>query len=581
MSELINKLIPVIIIVAAVILIIMVIMSWWKRVPQDKAGVVTGIKKKVITGGGGIVIPVINRIDYISLSASSLEITTEDSMSSQKVPINVVSTVVLKVKNDTTSILKAIERFNGKDIKEVKLNMEEIARQILEGKLREVVSTLSVEELYSNREKFANSVQEAAATELSTIGLEIMSFTIKDVTDENGYIKSLGVKQIAEKKKEADIAQAEAERERQIKVSEARRDGEQAKLATEAEISAANKEKLIKEQAYQKEIQTSKAQADVAYDIQKNITQKDVIQTQMDAELLRQERQKDIEQAAVQVEISKEVKNRELAERQAETAKASLQATVVQPAIAEREKQAQIADSEKYKKVAEADASAQTLKKQADAEAEATRMRGLATAETNAIAETKKAEAEAAAIRMKAEAEAAATRAKQLAEAEGIRAKQLAEAEGIRAKKLAEAEGIKAALLAEAEGMEKKAEAYNKYNTAAITEMIVGILPEMAGKIAEPLSRIEKITVIDSGSGTGEGGVGSLAGNVGSVLAKTIETVRETTGIDFKEIIDADVLGKTTTNININGGGQEDGQRNMEQEISNAEIVEAVLDKRN
>ena len=571
MSELINKLIPVIIIVAAVILIIMVIMSWWKRVPQDKAGVVTGIKKKVITGGGGIVIPVINRIDYISLSASSLEITTEDSMSSQKVPINVVSTVVLKVKNDTTSILKAIERFNGKDIKEVKLNMEEIARQILEGKLREVVSTLSVEELYSNREKFANSVQEAAATELSTMGLEIMSFTIKDVTDENGYIKSLGVKQIAEKKKEADIAQAEAERERQIK----------AKLATEAEISAANKEKLIKEQAYQKEIQTSKAQADVAYDIQKNITQKDVIQTQMDAELLRQERQKDIEQAAVQVEISKEVKNRELAERQAETAKASLQATVVQPAIAEREKQAQIADSEKYKKVAEADASAQTLKKQADAEAEATRMRGLATAETNAIAETKKAEAEAAAIRMKAEAEAAATRAKQLAEAEGIRAKQLAEAEGIRAKKLAEAEGIKAALLAEAEGMEKKAEAYNKYNTAAITEMIVGILPEMAGKIAEPLSRIEKITVIDSGSGTGEGGVGSLAGNVGSVLAKTIETVRETTGIDFKEIIDADVLGKTTTNININGGGQEDGQRNMEQEISNAEIVEAVLDKRN
>ena len=559
MSELINKLIPIIIIVAAVILIIMVIMSWWKRVPQDKAGVVTGIKKKVITGGGGIVIPVINRIDYISLSASSLEITTEDSMSSQKVPINVVSTVVLKVKNDTTSILKAIERFNGKDIKEVKLNMEEIARQILEGKLREVVSTLSVEELYSNREKFANSVQEAAATELSTMGLEIMSFTIKDVTDENGYIKSLGVKQIAEKKKEADIAQAEAERERQIKVSEARRDGEQAKLATEAEISAANKEKLIKEQAYQKEIQTSKAQADVAYDIQKNITQKDVIQTQMDAELLRQERQKDIEQAAVQVEISKEVKNRELAERQAETAKASLQATVVQPAIAEREKQAQIADSEKYKKVAEADASAQTLKKQADAEAEATRMRGLATAETNAIAETKKAEAEAAAIRMKAEAEAAATRAKQLAEAEGI----------------------KAALLAEAEGMEKKAEAYNKYNTAAITEMIVGILPEMAGKIAEPLSRIEKITVIDSGSSTGEGGVGSLAGNVGSVLAKTIETVKETTGIDFKEIIDADVLGKTTTNININGGGQEDGQRNMEQEISNAEIVEAVLDKRN
>ena len=104
MSELINKLIPIIIIVAAVILVLMVIMSWWKRVPQDKAGVVTGIKKKVITGGGGIVIPVINRIDYISLSASSLEITTEDSMSSQKENINLVSTVLIKDKNDTTTI---------------------------------------------------------------------------------------------------------------------------------------------------------------------------------------------------------------------------------------------------------------------------------------------------------------------------------------------------------------------------------------------------------------------------------------------------------------------------------------------
>lgn len=574
MLDLVSQFVPVLVGVIAVVLVIMVIMSWWKRVPQDKAGVVTGIKKKVITGGGGIVIPVMNRIDYISLSASSLEITTEDSMSSQKVPINVVSTVVLKVKNDTTSILKAIERFNGKDIRDVKLNMEEISRQILEGKLREVVSTLSVEELYSNREKFANSVQEAATAELSTMGLEVMSFTIKDVTDENGYIKSLGVKQIAEKRKEADIAQAEAERERQIKVSEAHRDGEQAKLANLAEISAANKEKVIKEQSYQLEIQTSKAQSDVAYEIQKNITQKEIIQTEMDAELLRQERQKDIEQAAVQVDISKEVKKKELAERQAETAKATLQATVVEPAIAERERQAQVADSERYKKVADADAEASKLKKQAEAESDAIRMRGLANAETEAISKTKQAEANSAAIRMNAEAEAAATRAKQLAEADGIRAKQLAEADGIRAKQLAEAEGIKAALLAEAEGMEKKAEAYSKYNKAAVTEMIVNILPEMAGRIAEPLSKIGKITVIDSGNG--ESGVSSLAGNVGAVLARTMETVKETTGIDFKEIIDADILGKTTTNINVSdaSGGAAKG------ELIASEVSDKVLGKR-
>lgn len=537
MSDLVVKVLPVVFVILALVLVITIFTSWYKRVPQDKAGVITGFgRKKVVTGGGGFVFPVINRIDYIGLTSTSLEVRTDDSMSSQKVPINVVSTVVLKVKNDDESIYKAIEQFNGRNVEEVKHSMEEIAVQILEGKLREVVSTLSVEELYSDREKFSNSVQDAATQEFATMGIEIVSFTIKDVTDSNGYIESLGVKQIVEKKKEAEIAKAEADRDRQIKTSEAKRDGERAKLEAETEIAKANKEKLLKEQLYAKETQASKAITDQAYEIQQNITRKDVIQSQMDATLLETERQKDIEIAREQINIAREMKRRELAEKEAETAKASLKATIVEPAIADREKQQQIADASKYQKIAQSQADAESAKLQAEAAATAAKM---------------KAEAEAVAIKMKAEADAESVKLNKIAEAEGIKATKFAEAEGTRATKLAEAEGIKAALLAEAEGMEKKAEAYKKYGEAAILEMIVNVLPEMAGKIAEPLSKIESIKII--GSSDGESGVSNISNNVGMVLAKTMETVKETTGIDFKEIIDADIRGKTDKNVTFDG----------------------------
>ena len=127
------------------------------------------------------------------------------------------------------------------------------------------------------------------------------------------------------------------------------------------------------------------------------------------------------------------------------------------------------------------------------------------------------------------------------------------EAEGIRAKGEAEAAAIRAKALAEAEGMEKKAEAYQKYNKAAMAEMMIQVLPDIAGKIAEPLSQIDKITIIGGGNDS-DNGIGAIAGNVPVVMAKLFESMKETTGVDLAEIMKADTYdAKVNRNVNLTG----------------------------
>ena len=523
--------------VVGILIILLVILSMWKKVPQDKAAVVTGLHKRIITGGGGIVIPVFERIDYISLGNIQLDVITEESMSSQGVPIGVVGTAVIKVKNEQGSIFNAIEQFTGRNEKEIETAIRNTATNVLEGKLREIVSNMTVEEIYRDRETFSARVQEVVGTELMEMGLEVKVFTIKDINDSNGYIQALGVKQIAEKKKDAEIAKAEADRETQIETSKARRAGEQARLQAESEISEAAKLKLVKEASYMQEQQAAKAKADAAYEIQKNITQKEIVSAEMDAELLRQERQKDIEAAQVQIEIAKEQKNIELAQKQAERKKESLRAEVLEPAVADKEKQQTQADAEQYRKIAEAEAQAEAQKKFAQAEAEARKL-------------------------------------KAIAEAEAIRSTGQAEAEVISRKGQAEADSIRARGIAEAEAMEKKAEAYQKYTGAAVAEMLIDVLPDVAGKIAQPLSQIEKIIIMD-GQGGGNG-VSNVAGNVTGVMTQVFESMKEVTGIDLSDIVKAKGYdAQVTRNINVNTGGN----KNLDGEAVDTIVSMAGLDK--
>lgn len=503
-----------VVVVAAFFLLFSVIFSMWKKVPQDRAMVVTGMKKRVITGGGGLVIPVLERTDTISLGNIQLNINTSQTMSSQGVPIDVVGTAVIKVRNTQESIYAAIEQFIGGNEAQIQKSISDQVTLILEGKLREIVASMTVEQIYNDREAFSAKVQEVVGTKIGEMGLELKDFSIKDVNDTNGYIRALGAKQIAEKKKDAEIAQAIALKEESIKKSEATKEGEKARLEAETEVSAAIKAKEVREAEFRSEQESAKAKADAAYEIQKSITNKEVIAAVMEADILKQLKQKELQEAQLQVDIARELKQIELEQRRAEKTREELKTKVVEPANAEREQKKAEADAEKYTKIAEAEARAEARKAEANAEAEAIKLKA-------------KAEADAAAINGEAKAKA-------------ISAVGLAEAEAIRAK------GI-----AEAEAMEKKAEAYKKYTNAAMADKLIEKLPELARAVAEPLSQISDIKIYG-------GGIESVTDNVPTVLAKVFDTVQSAVGIDMKNIVMAESLeAKTTKNINVTGIGEE------------------------
>jgi flotillin len=279
---------PIIITIIAIVAGLAVltgIFRMWKKVPQDKALVVTGMRKRVITGGGGIVVPVLERTDTISLGNIQLNINTSQTMSSQGVPIDVVGTAVIKVRNTHESIYAAIEQFTGANEMQIQKSISDQVTLILEGKLREIVASMTVEQIYNDREAFSAKVQEVVGTKIGEMGLELKDFSIKDVNDTNGYIRALGAKQIAEKKKDAEIAQAMALKEESIKKSEAAKEGEKARLESVTEVSAALKAKEVREAEFRTEQESAKAKADAAYEIQKSITYKEVIAAQMEADI--------------------------------------------------------------------------------------------------------------------------------------------------------------------------------------------------------------------------------------------------------------------------------------------------------
>ena len=523
-----NELLPIIAIPLVIILVLVAVFSMWKKVPQDKAGVITGLKRRVITGGGGLVIPGVERIDYISLGNMPLRVDTRGSLSSQGVPISVSTTAVIKVRNSPDAILTAIEQFTGKNEQEIIKNIMSTATAVLEGKLREIIATMTVEDLYQKREAFSSQVQEVVGTELGNMGLEVKNFTITDISDENGYIEALGEGMIAQRKKDAEIQKSEAKREQDERTSENIKIGEQAKLEAATAIKQAEKEKQVAEARYQKEISTANAEAELAHDIQRKKTQKEVIQAEMDAELIRQQRQKDIAEAEIQVQITQAQKNTELAQQRALEKEKQLLSDVVKPAEAGRKRLEQESEADKY-------------------------------------AQIKKAEAEAEKKKIDALAEAEAIKARAVAEAQAIEAKAKAEAEAIARKGNAQAEAKKASLLAEAEGLERKAEAMQKLNSAGVIQMVIDKLPEMASAVAQPLPAIDKISIIDSGSG--ESGVSQMGSYVPSLLAKTMETVKETTGFDMLDAMKANTIqAQTERKIQVEGlsGGQDGSSPDLE-----------------
>lgn len=461
------------IIIGIILVLVIMITTMWKRVPQDKALVVTGLRKRVISGGGGFVVPLLERSDKISLENMKIEVRTDGARTEQGVDIRADGVAVIKVKSDKESVLNAVEQFNtGKEAQTIEI-IKDTAKDVLEGKLREIISKMTVEEIYKDREKFASQVQEVAAVGLASMGLELKAFTIRDISDKNGYLESLGKPRIAEVKKNAAIAEAEAARETKVKTAESERRGAEAKILAETQVAEATKEKELKVQSYREEQETAKAKADLAYEIEKNHVAKEVTET------------------AMLVEITKKQKETEIQQQEALRREQELQATVNKQADADKYKIEKQADAEKYR-----------VEKQSDAKK---------------YSELKEAEAIAMAIKVKAEVEA----------------------EAIRLKGEAEAQAILAKGKAEAETMEKKAEAYKQYNDAAITQMIVEKLPEIAKAVSEPLSKTEKIVIVDSSdSENGKNrGASKITGYITDIVSQLPETIEAITGYNIIDTI--------------------------------------------
>ncbi len=460
-------------IIGVLFLLIISVLTMWRRVPQDKALVVTGYRKKVISGGGGFVIPLLERTDSISLENMKIEVRTGGALTEQGVDIIADGVAVLKVKSDKESILSAIEQFNTGSLKGTIEVIKDTAKDVLEGKLREIISKMTVEEIYKDREKFASQVQEVAALDLAEMGLEIKAFTIRDIKDDNGYLEALGKKRIAEVKRDANIAEAESTKETKIRTAEATREGEAARLVAETRIAEAGKEKELKVQDYRKEQERAKAVSDLAYEIEANKVKKEVTETQMQIEITKKEKEIELAEAEMKVEITRKQRQIELAEQEALRREKELESTIKKQTDAENYRQEKTSEAQKYKDIQEAQARSESIKLEGQARAEAKRLEGMA--EVDIIREKGKAEAEA---------------------------------------------------------MMKKAEAYKQYNDAAVTQMIIEKLPEIARAVAEPLSKTEKIVIVDSGNGSGKGAA-KVSGYVTDIISSLPETIEALTGVDL------------------------------------------------
>jgi len=463
------------VILAVIVLAIFVLLALWKRVPQNKAAVVTGRKKKIISGKGGLVIPLLERVDMISLENIKIPLNIDRAISSQGVPVTVKSVAVVKVKSDAESIYSAVEQFFRGATDKTAAEIATQSSYVLVGKLREIIAKMTVEEIYQDKDKFSSEVQENAAISLAEMGLEIKAFTVMDLEDANGYLDALGRKRISEVKRDAQIAEADAERETVERTAEAIRRGSEAKLLAEAQVAEASKEKEIKIQSYRKEQEAAKAIADNAYIIEENKVKKEVTETELQVELLRRQ------------------KETELAEQEAKRKEKELDATINKQADAERYRQERLAEAKKFEQVARAQAEAESVKLEGHARAEAIRLQGMA-----------------------------------------------------------EAEAIQAKGLAEAEAMMKKAEAFKQYNEAAVIQMMIDRLPEIAKNVADPLSKTEKIVVIDQG-GNGGGGAAKVSNYVTDIMAQLPETVEALTGINL-----IDVLKGVTNEDNVEKKGEDD-----------------------
>ncbi len=448
------------VIVAVIALILFVFAKQYRKVGPNEVLIIAGGRKRAVIspdgtkvkvgyryrlGGGTFVLPFAETVYRLPMDVISLNIKTPEVLTNSGVPIMAEATAQVKVDSSDFAIRLAAEQFLGVG----KDGIRDVALNVLEGHMREVMGTMTVEQIVRGRQEFSARVSEAVKPDLSRMGLVMLSFALKDISDAQGFLDSLSKPQIAAAKRDALIAEAETEKESIVKSSQARKEGEVARLAADALIAKAQWENEAKKAESQVMVNQRKAQADFSYELERY-------------RLSQQIKKEEATMKAIEKTEAIKLEELEIARREKE-----LESSVIKPA-----------DARKYQI---------------------------------------KSEAEAEEFRIQAEAKG--------------------KAEALRAEGEVEAEIMKKKGLAEAEAMTKKAQAWEKYNQAAVLEMYLKTLPDLAKAVAEPLSKVDKIVII--GGGEKSLGTTKITAQVAEVLAQMPDVVASLTGVDIKKYLQA------------------------------------------
>ncbi|CAN5577380.1 flotillin lipid rafts scaffold protein FloT [soil metagenome] len=454
----------VIAIVVGLVLIIFIlfalIATMFRKVGPNQALIVYGFGgTRVVVGGGKVIWPLIQQGRELSLELMSFDVApTQDLYTNQGVAVNVEAVAQIKVKSDEISIKTAAEQFLTK----VPAERDGLIRLVMEGHLRGITGQLTVEQIVKEPEMVADRMRSNVADDMSKMGLEVVSFTIREVRDNNEYIVNMGKPDVASIRRTADIATAEADRDTAIRRAHASREAKIAEAAAEQEMVIAETASQTRQAEAVRDLETKRAeyaavvkgqqaQADLAYDIQSNIERQKVVAEEVRVEQVRKEGEIAVQEA-------------EILRREKE-----LIATVLKSAEVEKKRIEALAEADRNRQISIATCRAEAIKLEGNAEAESILARGNA----------------------------------------------------------------------EAAAMQSRADAYQDYNQAAVLDRLMSMMPELAKALAEPLGRIDKITVVSTGDGSnGQGtGVNRITADVATMVAQAPAMLEALTGLTISDLL--------------------------------------------
>jgi flotillin len=443
--------------VLALILLLGMIAKMFRKAGPNEAIIVYGFRgPRVVKGHGTVIFPMVESSRQLSLELMSFDVAPQqDLYTKQGVAVTVEAVAQIKVRSDQESILTSAEQFLTKTPPQ----REGLIRLVMEGHLRGIIGQLTVEQIVKEPEMVADRMRSTCADDMSKMGLEVVSFTIKEVRDKNDYITNMGRPDVARIKRDADVAAAEAERDTAIRRANALRESAIAKAQADQERVIAETASLAKQAEAQRDLDIQKAQfteqsrrqeatADKSYELQTNVMQQRVIAEQVKIQQVEKEQQIKVQDA----EILRHEKE--------------LISTVLKGAEIERQRIENLASAEKSRLTAEA-------------------------------------EGRSAAIRMQGEAEASIIFQKGEAEAKA---------------------------------MNVKAEAYQEWSQAAVVDRLISAMPELMRALSEPLSKVDKITIVSTGN-DGTTGANKLTGDMMKIASQVPALFESLSGMNVAELM--------------------------------------------